>query len=108
MEQQPQKHLDGQSKHGEEEGHQDRILQQAHALVVFGIMAPKEGVDQQAADDKEASDYDGAENAFAPIRSDAEDVGQVDVDLVDEAVVIPRLPGPEPLPAGSANEGADE
>src|SRR6266850_5281233 len=108
MEQQPQQHLDGQSEHGEEEGHQDRILQQAHALVVFGVVTPEESVDQQTAHDKKAADYNGAENAFAPIRSDAENVRQVDVDLIDEAVVIPRLPGPEPLPAGSANEGADE
>src|SRR6266850_5154708 len=108
MKQQPQQHLDGQSEHGEKKGHQDRVLQQAHALVVFWVAAPEEGVDQQAADDKKAADDDGAENAFAPIRSDAEDVGQVDVDLVDEAIVIPGLPGPEPLPAGSANEGADE
>src|SRR6266850_2515818 len=108
MEQQPQQHLDGQSEHGEEEGHQDRILQQAHARVVFGVVTPEESVDQQTAHDKKAADYNGAENAFAPIRSDAENVRQVDVDLIDEAVVIPRLPGPEPLPAGSANEGADE
>src|SRR6266403_6192224 len=76
--------------------------------IVFGVVTAEEGVDDQAADDKKAADDDGAENAFAPIRSDAENIGQVYVDLVDEAVVIPRLPGPEPLPAGTANEGADE
>src|SRR5882724_2701371 len=108
MEQQPQQHFDGQSKHGEEESHQDRILQQAHTLVVFGVMTPEESVDLQAADDKKTADDDGAENAFAPIRSDAENIGQVNVDLVDEAIVIPGLPRPEPLPAGSANESANE
>src|SRR5260370_11943283 len=65
-------------------------------------------MDQHAADGEESADNDCAEDAFTPIRSDTEKIGQVAIDFVDETVVVPRLPRPEPLPSGAADEGANE
>src|SRR5262249_44851242 len=66
-----------------------------------------QSVHHEAADGKEAADHNGAEDGFAKIRCDSENVRQIAIDLVDQPVVIPGLPGPEPLPAGTADEGAD-
>src|SRR5260370_21971366 len=70
VEEQPQEHLDRQSDHGQEKRHHDRILQQAHTLVVFGVVAAEEGVHQQAANSEEAADYRCSEDAFAPVGRD--------------------------------------
>src|SRR5260370_41189929 len=77
VEEQPQEHLDRQSDHGQEKRHQDRVLQQAHALVVFGVVAAEEGVHQQADGHKEGTDYTTAEDAFAPGRRESEKIGEV-------------------------------
>src|SRR5207245_11249421 len=66
------------------------------------------GVHQHGPDSKEDTDHGRTEDAFAPILGDSEEVEQVAVDVINEAVVIPRLPRPEPLPYEAANEGADE
>src|SRR5207245_8554431 len=108
MEKQPQEHLDGQPEHGQKKSHHDGILQQAHALVIFRVLTPEKGVNGEAAQGEKAPDYNCSEDALRPVGSDAEDVGQVAVHLVNEAVVIPGLPRPEPLPARAATEGSDE
>src|ERR1700730_11114862 len=107
VEHQAQHHLDGQRNHGEKKDYQDGVLQQAFALIIFGVVAAIQRVHQKAADGKEATDYRGAEYGFAEVGRDAENVRQIAIDLVDEAVVIPGLPGPEPLPARTADKGAD-
>src|SRR5216684_1916780 len=107
VEQQAQEHLDGQPDHGQEKDHQDGILQQTLALIIFGIVAAIQRVHQKAADGEKAADYRGTEDGFAEVGGDAEKIRQVAIDLVDKAVVIPGLPGPEPLPPWTANEGAD-
>src|SRR5882762_1839644 len=65
-------------------------------------------MNKHAADGEEAADNDRAEDAFTPIRSDSEKIRQVAVHLIDETVVIPGLPRPEPLPSGTANKSANE
>jgi len=45
--------------------HHDRILQQAHALVVLRIVTSEKGVNQHAADDEEAADHRCSEDALA-------------------------------------------
>src|SRR6266478_4915346 len=65
-------------------------------------------MNNHAADGEESADHDRAEDAFSPIRSDSEKIRQVAVHLIDEAVVVPGLARPEPLPSGAADEGADE
>src|ERR1700732_11537 len=107
VEHQAQSHLEGQSDHGQKKDHQDGILQQALALIIFGVVAAIQRVHDKAADGEEAADYRGAEDGFAEVGGNAEKVRQIAIDLVDEAVVIPSLPGPEPLPAGPADKGAD-
>src|SRR5579859_7288090 len=107
VEHEAQEHLDGQADHGQEKDHQDGILQEALALIIFWIVAAIQRVDYEAADGEEAADYHGAEDGFAEVGGDAEKIRQVAIDLVDEAIVIPGLPGPKPLPAGTANEGTN-
>src|SRR6267143_3814450 len=107
VEHQAQHHLDWQRNHGEKKDHQDGVLQQALALIIFGVVAAIQRVHQKAADGEEAADYRGTEDGFAEVGGDAEKIRQVAIDLVDQAVVIPGLPGPEPLPPWTANEGAD-
>jgi hypothetical protein len=51
-----------------------------------------------------AADHDRAENAFRHVRRDAENIGQIAVHFIDQPVVIPGLPRPEPLPAGPSNK----
>src|ERR1700756_5056918 len=62
---------------------------------------------QEAADGEEATDYDGAEDSLAQVGRNSENVRQIAVHLIDLTVVIPGLPGPEPLPAWTADKGAD-
>jgi len=50
VEEQPQEHLDRQTDHGEEEGHHDRILQQAHALEILLHFSAEERINRTAAD----------------------------------------------------------
>src|SRR5258708_23932803 len=38
VEREAQEHLDGQRNHGQEKGHQDAVLQQALALILFGVL----------------------------------------------------------------------
>src|SRR5437899_9102981 len=83
-------------------------MQQAHALVILRVVTPEKGVNRESAQGEIAPDYNCSEDALRPVGSDAEDVGQVAVHFVNEAVVVPGLPGPEPLPARPANEGSDE
>src|SRR6202022_3178331 len=91
----------------QEKDHQDRVLQQALALIIFGVVAAFQRVHEKAANGEEATDYRGAEDGLAEVGGDAENVRQIAIDLVNETVVIPGLPGPEPLPAWTADEGAD-
>src|SRR5713101_1521689 len=107
VEREAQEHLDGQCNHGEEKDHQDGVLQQALALIIFGVVTTIQRVHHKAADGEEATDYRGTEDGFAEVGGDAEKIRQITIDLVDEAVVIPGLPGPEPLPSRTADEGAD-
>src|SRR6266404_4328794 len=107
VEHQAQQHLDRQADHGQEKDHQDGVLQQALALIIFRVVTPIQRVHQEAADGEEATDDRRTEDGFAQVGRNAENVRQIAIDLVDLAVVIPGLPGPEPLPAGTADEGAD-
>ena len=52
--------------------------------------------------------HDGAEYALGRAARDAEDIGQIAVHLEDQAVMVPRDAGPEPHPAGAADNGADD
>src|ERR1700686_1219178 len=107
VEHEAQEHLDGQADHGQEKDHQDGVLQQALALIIFRVVAAIQSVNSKAADSEEAADYRGSEDDFAEVGGDAEEIRQVAIDLVDLAIVIPSLPGPEPLPAGTTNKRAD-
>src|SRR5258708_22235971 len=107
VEREAQELLEGQRNNGQEKDHQDGVLQQALALIIFGVVTAVQRVHQKAADGEETADYRGAEDGFAEVGGDAENVRQIAIDLVDEAIVIPGLPGPEPLPAGAADKGAD-
>src|SRR5579864_1370039 len=108
MPQQAQSHLQGQGDHGQQQKLHDRELQQAHALKIFSHPAPEDGIHQASAEQVVAAYDNRAENALAQVRRDAEDVRQVAIHLVDEAVVVPRLAGPEPLPSRAANKRADD
>src|ERR1700720_536815 len=107
VEHQAQSHLEGQSDHGQKKDHQDGILQQALALIILGVVAAIQRVHDKAADGEEATDDRRTEDGFAQVGRNAKKVRQIAVDLIDLAVVIPGLPGPEPLPARTADEGAD-
>src|SRR5713226_5150313 len=61
VEREAQEHLDGQCNHGQEKDHQDGVLQQAFALIIFGVVAAVERMHQEAADGEEAADYRRAE-----------------------------------------------
>src|ERR1019366_1221081 len=104
----PQQHLDRQRKHREHKKHHDRILQQAHALVILRIPAPEEAVQGKPADHIKAAHHHQSEDCLDPVGSNSEKVRQIAVHLVDEPVVVPRLSGPEPLPSRAANKGPDD
>src|SRR5260370_16823174 len=72
VEYQAKQHLDGQPDHGQEKDHQDGILQQAFALIIFGVVAAIQRVHHKAADGEEAAHYRGAEDGFAYLGDDAE------------------------------------
>src|SRR5262249_4842366 len=91
-----------------EERHHDRVLQQTHALVIFKIDTAKHTVYDQSAHNKISTDNNRAEDTLPQIRNDAENVKQIAIHLINKAVVVPRLSEPKPLPAGPANEDADE
>src|ERR1700741_4101174 len=107
MPQQAQQHFQRQGDHDQQEGLGDRELQQAHAVEIFWHVAAEQRVDEKAASREVSAHYDQTEYAFAQVRGDAEDVRQVAVHLVNQSIVIPGLSWPEPLPAGSSNESAD-
>src|SRR5437879_12611962 len=70
----------------------------------------------QAADGIRDTSVTGVQTCALPIlgpqppqiRSDPEKVGQVAVHFINEAVVVPGLPRPEPLPTRPANERSEE
>src|SRR5579864_2331074 len=62
---QAQEHLDGQADHGQEKNHQDGILQEALALIIFWVVAAIQRVHDEAADGEKAADYHSAEDGFA-------------------------------------------
>src|SRR5947209_18404145 len=84
------------------------MMQQTHSLVVPGIVAAEKGLDRKPSRGEEAPDDHRPKDRFRPIGRDAENVRQVAVDFINETVVVPGLPGPEPLPTGPANKGAYE
>src|SRR5215469_16229435 len=98
MPQQTQSHLQRQGDHGQPQKRHQRKLQQAHALEILRHFATEERVNGTPAQQIESTDNDCAEDTFADVRSDAENIGQIAVDLVDQAIVVPGLTGPEPLP----------
>src|SRR5215813_2157201 len=108
VEQEPNKHFYWQGKHCEQEEHHERILQDAHTLIVFLIVVPEERVNDKSGHGVVSANDDRAKDAFPQVRSDAEKIRQIAVDFVDQTIVIPGLPGPEPLPAGTADERADD
>src|SRR5216683_28807 len=67
VEHQAKQHLDGQRNHGEKKDHQDGVLQQAFALIIFGVVAAIQCVHHKAADGEEATDYRGAEYGFSKV-----------------------------------------
>src|SRR5207248_1755834 len=78
------------------------------ALVIFGVVPPEKCVHKHAANGEKASNYCRPEDAFSPIRCDTEEIRQVAIHFINEPVVVPSLPRPEPLPSGSTNKRADE
>src|SRR5258708_26709979 len=47
VEREAQEHLDGQRNHGQEKDHQDGVLQQALALIIFGVVTAVKAVHPQ-------------------------------------------------------------
>src|SRR5260370_12513889 len=64
VEREAQEHLDGQRDHGQEKNHQDGVLQQALALIIFGVVTAVQRVHHKSADGEETADYRGAEDGF--------------------------------------------
>src|SRR6202030_2883956 len=85
----------------------DRVLQEAHALVIFWVLAPEEGVQGEPAERVKAAHHHRSEDRLYPVGGNSEQIRQITVDLIDKAIVVPGLSGPEPLPPRSANEGSD-
>ena len=71
-------------------------------------MASEKSVHQHAADGEETADHRSSEDPFAPIRSDSEEIRQVAIHFINEAIVVPGLARPEPLPPWTTNKSADE
>src|SRR6266705_6629111 len=108
MPKQAQQHLQRQGHHREQEELHNGELQQAHALEIFAHETPEQRVDDKAAEQVVAADDDHAEDGFGKIAGDAKNVWQIAVHLVNETIVVPGLPRPEPLPARPANESPDD
>src|SRR5215475_10214586 len=103
----PEKNFDGQSKHGQQEKHHEGVLEQTHALVVLRVVTAEQRVSRDSCYGVVASNNHCTEDAFPQIGSDAEYIRQVSIDFINQAIVIPGLPWPEPLPARSANKRSD-
>src|SRR5882757_8853892 len=105
--QQPQRHFQGQRDHAEQKELGDRKLQQAHALEVLSHIPPEQRVDEKASKQVIAAHYNCTKNNLREVRSYAENVRQIAIYFIDQPVMVPGLPGPEPLPAGPPYEGSD-
>src|SRR2546426_11281564 len=71
-------------------------------------MAPEEGMQREPAQPVKAAHHHRSEDRLYPVGGYSEEVRQITVDLIDEAVVVPGLSGPEPLPPRAADEGSDD
>ena len=83
------------------------VLQQTHPLVVFRVVTPEKACTASPPTAKNPPTTAAPKMPFAPVRCDPEKVRQVAVYFINEAVVVPGLSGPEPLPSGPANKRAD-
>src|SRR5256884_476134 len=99
--------LNRKSHNDQEKCHHDEILKQTHAFIILGIVAGKQSVHDEPADDEVSANDDRSKDALPQIRSDPEKVGQVAVHFINEAVVGPGLPPAEQLPTPPPNESAD-
>src|SRR5271166_1276320 len=106
--QEPQAHLQRESHHAKQKKLSQRKLQQAHALEIFRHVAPEERIYEKASEHVIAADNNGAEYRLRHVRSDAKNVRQVAVHFINQPVVIPCLPRPEPLPARPSYERSDD
>src|SRR5258708_13995893 len=61
VEREAQEHLDGQRNHGQEKDHQDGVLQQALALIIFGVVTAGKRVPPKTAGGEETAGYRAAE-----------------------------------------------
>src|SRR5258707_2098958 len=61
VEREAQEHLDGQRNHGQEKDHQDGVLQQALALIIFGVVTAVKRGYHKSADCEQKADYPPAE-----------------------------------------------
>src|ERR1039457_6948046 len=97
----------------ESDGHQKDlhhgVLQHAHAGVDLTVErgVRDQLVNQDGGGHRVRAHREGAEKKLRPCRVDAENIRQIAVDLEDQPVVIPRGPGPEPHPSGTADQRAD-
>src|SRR5258708_27029994 len=65
VEREAQEHLDGQRNHGQEKDHQDGVLQQALALIIFGVVTAVQRVHHKYAHGEENPHYRGAQDGFS-------------------------------------------
>src|SRR5690242_19235442 len=108
-EEEPGQNLNRQRQHDDEERLHHHILENAHARVDLAI--ERRPGDQLVAEDRRGhgidTGYDSAEDDLTDLAVNAEDVGQVAIDLEDQPVVIPRHSRPKPHPPRTADESAD-
>src|SRR5579864_2480530 len=102
--------LDGQRQHDDEEYLHGGDLQQAHALE--NLAGERRQVHELVNADGRTSGVNAAddrsEDDLGDASLDAEDIREVAIDGEFEAVVIPGHARPEPHPAGTADESADD
>ena len=88
----------------------DKVLQKRRALKNLLLeLIPGDQLVGDPPKDEEENPYDKrAEKSLQGLAREADEVGQVAVDLIDYRVVIPGLARPEPYPPRPAHEGADD
>src|SRR5258706_15127699 len=59
VEREAQEHLDGKRNHGQEKDHQDGVLQQALALIIFGVVTAGQGEHQKSPQGRRTPGYPG-------------------------------------------------
>src|SRR5260221_4647522 len=83
VEREAQEHLDGQRNHGQEKDHQDGVLQQALALIIFGVVTAVQRGRHKSADGEETAAHRGAQDGFSEVGGGAAKVPQNAVGTFD-------------------------